>query len=1041
MSLRRADVHGDGRPNSKAKLPEQEASLTISQPDSVQSEGVRKTKRQMVSSLFSRLKGSDIATQNGPREQDPGFDQQRRHEGLHPGEKNFVCRGTLQSSVSISWGCGLRFAHADALGQHFRSEAGRVCIKPLLDNMVAECLKGWLKEQQQAQGTAGCLALPRHMSAAPYHDPTTDFLPTVRLQQYPAGLDWSSTLRAFLAYEGSTRRANFCSASRCSEYDAAVLILIEASLFSLLPVAAGGIKDAPGFDSNQTTFDLISWLELLLLDSEYSSASKHLSKHCLRSSLSEILYPTANTTTKPPHTPTLLSMYPRCKTQNLHGSSSAEAAAQYFSIVEILCHPLQPLDTSAWRQLNERSDDEKTRAHRPAFPDDQVVNTSSAYGFSNVQPLYGLFPSPTSSLFAGCNASTAGSGSGKATVPSGQRSPSASTMSSSTPRLGKLRQEDAIQPFDSKSHQPHTASTLMTRAQDDTSLGNSPEEEHLRSTNTASPDDILSQTAQLQELCRLDLGDYSTAGTDKATPTTAQTVSEDASIPGSESDSDDCYHRTPSQSPCGEDFTTSDLDEHELTQTVAGPSLVHAAPSRFGEARLELERLRLGIETLEDGSESSSDISRSEPDILTDIDYSWELDIESDVSGSTNDNEEGSESHHGDTGSSRINAVRTCVTGTLGSTAQANCRKRQRLCNANDGGARAEVSLSEKRSKLASKRFKCCFRDGPGQKCLGTDETICEVLKNLSDHHDTHVCDRCWALKVRDESSGLFVHPPDCLDHCLSPQCHETTPTMGYRHEFHPDTCGGRKTSRVRPGDGEAAYRFIFSLIHPALQSPAEVVTAEHSLHRGAMPRQGRRKATREELTTQADHLGRRLKDLERKHVEETNEISRLKQELSDGHSTIERNREKTASLEAKMRRVVAILGDALRTGVFRDQQGHRSLLMRVGEDAPDALGLFSHPSPSPPESTTGQQPCFMPTREKKDVTAQCQLFQDAYPMILNSAAFDQTPHGSSYGTRASQQATTAMSLGDQNMDIDWLNLVDEPENPSNVSAYTDDLP
>ncbi|KAI5285280.1 DNA-binding transcription factor, partial [Ascosphaera aggregata] len=60
----------------------------------------------------------------------------KRHEGLHSGEKKFVCNGTLKSAKT--WGCGRRFARADALGRHFRSEAGRICIKPLLDEEAAE---------------------------------------------------------------------------------------------------------------------------------------------------------------------------------------------------------------------------------------------------------------------------------------------------------------------------------------------------------------------------------------------------------------------------------------------------------------------------------------------------------------------------------------------------------------------------------------------------------------------------------------------------------------------------------------------------------------------------------------------------------------------------------------------------------------------------------------------------------------------------------------------------------------------------------------
>ncbi|KAL4956961.1 hypothetical protein BDW69DRAFT_58998 [Aspergillus filifer] len=71
----------------------------------------------------------------------------KRHEGLHSGEKKFVCRGDL--SRGGQWGCGRRFARADALGRHFRSEAGRICIKPLLDEELQERERLLMNQQQQ----------------------------------------------------------------------------------------------------------------------------------------------------------------------------------------------------------------------------------------------------------------------------------------------------------------------------------------------------------------------------------------------------------------------------------------------------------------------------------------------------------------------------------------------------------------------------------------------------------------------------------------------------------------------------------------------------------------------------------------------------------------------------------------------------------------------------------------------------------------------------------------------------------------------------
>ncbi|KAM3420878.1 hypothetical protein BST61_g4114 [Cercospora zeina] len=114
----------------------------------------------------------------------------KRHEGLHTGEKKFVCRGTLQNSSL--WGCGRRFARADALGRHFRSEAGRVCIKPLLDEEAAERQKAFMEEQQAAQVPQGLVA-PQPMMAQPELN-MGNFLPQALLAQYPAlqHIDWST---------------------------------------------------------------------------------------------------------------------------------------------------------------------------------------------------------------------------------------------------------------------------------------------------------------------------------------------------------------------------------------------------------------------------------------------------------------------------------------------------------------------------------------------------------------------------------------------------------------------------------------------------------------------------------------------------------------------------------------------------------------------------------------------------------------------------------------------------------------------------------
>jgi hypothetical protein len=125
----------------------------------------------------------------------------KRHEGLHSGEKKFVCRGNLKDGNN--WGCGRRFARADALGRHFRSEAGRVCIRPLLEEEAQE--KGGWDGQHQMNSNGMFQQIPAHnyspgMMGQPGFEPfqpgmaqqSHQFLPAALLAQYPAlaGIQW-----------------------------------------------------------------------------------------------------------------------------------------------------------------------------------------------------------------------------------------------------------------------------------------------------------------------------------------------------------------------------------------------------------------------------------------------------------------------------------------------------------------------------------------------------------------------------------------------------------------------------------------------------------------------------------------------------------------------------------------------------------------------------------------------------------------------------------------------------------------------------------
>lgn len=109
----------------------------------------------------------------------------KRHEGLHSGEKKFVCKGDLKAGGQ--WGCGRRFARADALGRHFRSEAGRICIKPLLDEEMLERQRVW--QEQRMHSMAQNMAAQQAMmdpNAYPQMDQSGFALPASLLAQYPA---------------------------------------------------------------------------------------------------------------------------------------------------------------------------------------------------------------------------------------------------------------------------------------------------------------------------------------------------------------------------------------------------------------------------------------------------------------------------------------------------------------------------------------------------------------------------------------------------------------------------------------------------------------------------------------------------------------------------------------------------------------------------------------------------------------------------------------------------------------------------------------
>ncbi|KAI5303421.1 hypothetical protein KEM56_007562 [Ascosphaera pollenicola] len=128
----------------------------------------------------------------------------KRHEGLHSGEKKFVCQGALKNGRK--WGCGRRFARADALGRHFRSEAGRICIKPLLDEEAHEHNRGMMQQssgagtQDTSSGNYQPMSQPMIGSSLDVGSRPTSgsIFPAAIIAQYPdlQGINWNQMAAA-----------------------------------------------------------------------------------------------------------------------------------------------------------------------------------------------------------------------------------------------------------------------------------------------------------------------------------------------------------------------------------------------------------------------------------------------------------------------------------------------------------------------------------------------------------------------------------------------------------------------------------------------------------------------------------------------------------------------------------------------------------------------------------------------------------------------------------------------------------------------------
>ncbi|KAH7399881.1 hypothetical protein BKA64DRAFT_467995 [Cadophora sp. MPI-SDFR-AT-0126] len=108
--------------------------------------------------------------------------QRMRHGIVHSLARKFVCKGDTKQGES--WGCGRIYAQVDALGRHFLSEAGRVCIKPLMTGEAA-ALQHYSAVDKSEGG--------EHDTATPNEFVGNVTFPAALLVQYPqlVSFSWS----------------------------------------------------------------------------------------------------------------------------------------------------------------------------------------------------------------------------------------------------------------------------------------------------------------------------------------------------------------------------------------------------------------------------------------------------------------------------------------------------------------------------------------------------------------------------------------------------------------------------------------------------------------------------------------------------------------------------------------------------------------------------------------------------------------------------------------------------------------------------------
>jgi hypothetical protein len=174
------------------------------------------------------------------------------------------------------------------------------------------------------------------------------------------------------------------------------------------------------------------------------------------------------------------------------------------------------------------------------------------------------------------------------------------------------------------------------------------------------------------------------------------------------------------------------------------------------------------------------------------------------------------------------------------------------------------------------------------------------------------------------------------------------------------------------------------------------ILTSNTSVHINTKRRKGNRGPTKKELQRRVNDLERRVREGEEHNIANAKRIGHLEKELATQRGELATEQGRVSNLQILQKRIFFVLGDALRTGTFTDQDGYHSLRGREDDCVLTARSLESQSLPTPPTSNGSQRSSTTPIRDDPNIPRGEEAIQDAYRQAACQDASLQSSYDSS---------------------------------------------